>query len=84
MISEMRLGLDETEQRGRPHHGAPVLISTAVSLNSTMPDNTEQQRKVTADAVVPIELALFEHRSFKQGVTMHRYAIRDAKEASLC
>ncbi|WP_127933400.1 hypothetical protein [Nonomuraea polychroma] len=50
----------------------------------TMPDNTEQQRKVTADAAVPIELALLEHRSFEQGVTMHLYAIQDAKEASSC
>jgi hypothetical protein len=49
-----------------------------------MPDNTEQQRKVTADAAVPIELALFEHRLFEQGVTMHRYVIQDAKEASSC
>jgi hypothetical protein len=39
-----------------------------------MPDNTEQQRKVTADAVVSIE----------QRVTMHRYAIGDAREASSC
>jgi hypothetical protein len=33
---------------------------------------------------VPIELDLLEQRSFKQGVTMHRYAIRDAREASSC
>jgi hypothetical protein len=84
MISEMHLGLDETEQRGRPHHGAPVLMSTSVSLNTTMPDNTEQQRKATADAVVPIELDLLEQRSFRQRVMMHRYAVRDAKEASSC
>jgi hypothetical protein len=49
-----------------------------------MPDNTEQQRKVTADAVVPIELDLLEQRSFRQRVMMHRYAVRDAKEASSC
>ena len=30
----------------------------------------------------PIELDLLEQRSFKQGVTMHRYAVRDTKEAS--
>jgi hypothetical protein len=26
----------------------------------------------------------YEQRSFKQGVTMHRYATRDAKETSSC
>ena len=31
----------------------------------------------------PIDLDLLEQRSFTQGVTMHRYAIRDTKEASL-
>ena len=30
----------------------------------------------------PIDLELIEQRSFKQGVTMHRYAVADAKEAS--
>ncbi|MFI0453467.1 hypothetical protein [Actinomadura sp. 6N118] len=50
-----------------------------------MPDNnTEPQRKVTADAVVPIELAPPEQQSFERGVTMHRYDIRDAREASSC
>ena len=29
----------------------------------------------------PIELDLLEQRSFEQGVTMHRYAIRDVREA---
>ncbi|MEV4108378.1 hypothetical protein [Nonomuraea sp. NPDC049695] len=33
---------------------------------------------------VPIDLELLEQRSFEQGVTMHRYAIRDVKEASSC
>jgi dihydrofolate reductase len=32
----------------------------------------------------PIELDLVEQRSFQQGVTMHRYTIRNAKEASSC
>jgi dihydrofolate reductase len=32
----------------------------------------------------PIDLDLIEHRSFEQGVTMHRYAVLDAKEASSC
>ncbi len=32
----------------------------------------------------PIDLDLIEQRSFTQGVTMHRYAIRDAKETSSC
>jgi dihydrofolate reductase len=31
-----------------------------------------------------IELDLLEQRSFEQGVTMHRYAIRDVSEASPC
>jgi dihydrofolate reductase len=30
---------------------------------------------------MPIELDLLEQRSFKQGVTMHHYAIRDEREA---
>jgi hypothetical protein len=33
---------------------------------------------------VPIELDLLEQRSFEQGVTMHRYAIHDVREASSC
>ncbi|WP_431922225.1 dihydrofolate reductase family protein [Nonomuraea jabiensis] len=41
-------------------------------------------RPLFDDYDVPIELDLLEQRSFKQGVTMHRYAIRDAKEASSC
>jgi dihydrofolate reductase len=32
----------------------------------------------------PIDLDLLEQRSFTQGVTMHRYAVRDAKETSPC
>ena len=41
-------------------------------------------RPLFDDGIMPIELDLLEQRSFKQGVTMHRYAIRDAKEASSC
>ena len=33
---------------------------------------------------LPIELDLLEQRSFEQGVTMHRYAIRDVREAIPC
>jgi dihydrofolate reductase len=36
------------------------------------------------DYDVRIELDLLEQRSFERGVTMHRYAIRDAREASPC
>jgi dihydrofolate reductase len=32
----------------------------------------------------PIDLDLIEQRSFEQGVMMHRYAIRDVKEAGSC
>jgi dihydrofolate reductase len=32
----------------------------------------------------PIDLELLEQKSFEQGVTMHRYAIRDGKEAGPC
>jgi dihydrofolate reductase len=41
-------------------------------------------RPLFDDYDVPIELDLLEQRSFEQGVTMHRYAVRDAKEASSC
>jgi dihydrofolate reductase len=41
-------------------------------------------RPLFDDYDMPIELDLLEQRSFEQGVTMHRYAIRDAKEASSC
>jgi dihydrofolate reductase len=41
-------------------------------------------RPLFDDYDVPIELDLLEQRSFKQGVTMHRYAIQDAKQASSC
>jgi dihydrofolate reductase len=39
-------------------------------------------RPLFDDYDVPVELDLLEQRSFKQGVTLHRYAIRDIKEAS--
>ncbi|MET3922826.1 dihydrofolate reductase family protein [Arthrobacter sp. UYEF20] len=41
-------------------------------------------RPLFDDYDMPIELALLEQRSFEQGVTMHRYAIRDESEASPC
>ncbi|MDX3102126.1 dihydrofolate reductase family protein [Nonomuraea angiospora] len=41
-------------------------------------------RPLFDDYDVPIDLDLLEQRSFKQGVTMHRYAIRDAKETGSC
>ena len=41
-------------------------------------------RPLFDDYDVPIDLDLLEQRSFEQGVTMHRYAIRDVKEASPC
>ena len=41
-------------------------------------------RPLFDDYDIPIDLDLLEQRSFKQGVTMHRYAIRDAKEAGSC
>ena len=41
-------------------------------------------RPLFDDYDMPIDLDLLEQRSFKQGVTMHRYAIRDASEASSC
>ncbi len=37
-------------------------------------------RPLFDDYDVPIELDLLEHREFEQGVTMHRYAIRDVSE----
>jgi dihydrofolate reductase len=41
-------------------------------------------RALFDDYDLPIELDLREQRSFEQGVTMHRYAIQDVKEASSC
>ncbi|GGS67512.1 dihydrofolate reductase family protein [Nonomuraea spiralis] len=41
-------------------------------------------RPLFDDYDVPIELDLLEQRSFKQGVTMHHYAIRDAGEVLPC
>ena len=41
-------------------------------------------RPLFDDYDMPIELDLLEQRSFESGVTMHRYAIRDAKEAGSC
>jgi dihydrofolate reductase len=41
-------------------------------------------RPLFDDYDVPIDLDLIEQRSFKQGVTMHRYTIRDARETSQC
>ncbi len=41
-------------------------------------------RPLFDDYDMPIDLDLLEHRTFASGVTMHRYAIHDAKEASAC
>jgi dihydrofolate reductase len=41
-------------------------------------------RPLFDDYDMPIDLDLLEQRSFGSGVTMHRYAVRDAKEASSC
>lgn len=41
-------------------------------------------RPLFDDYDVPIELDLLEQRSFESGVTVHRYAVRYAKEASSC
>jgi dihydrofolate reductase len=41
-------------------------------------------RPLFDDYDMPVDLDLLEQRSFESGVTMHRYAIRDAKEASSC
>ncbi|WP_084965348.1 dihydrofolate reductase family protein [Thermoactinospora rubra] len=41
-------------------------------------------RPLFDDYDVPIDLDLLEQRSFEHGVTMHRYAIQDAKQASSC
>ena len=41
-------------------------------------------RPLFDDYDMPIDLDLLEQQSFKQRVTMHRYAIRDAREASPC
>jgi dihydrofolate reductase len=41
-------------------------------------------RPLFDDYDIPVELDLLEQRSFKQGVTMHRYAIRDVSEVSPC
>ncbi len=41
-------------------------------------------RPLFDDYDVPIDLELLEQRSFESGVAMHRYAVRDAVEASEC
>ncbi|MET7398208.1 dihydrofolate reductase family protein [Dactylosporangium sp. NPDC005572] len=41
-------------------------------------------RPLFDDYDMPIDLDLLEQRSFKQGVTLHRYAIQDVREASSC
>jgi dihydrofolate reductase len=41
-------------------------------------------RPLFDDYDMPIDLDLLEQRRFEQGVTIHRYAIRDAKEAGRC
>ena len=39
-------------------------------------------RPLFDDYDLPIELDLLEQRTFEQGVTLHHYAIRDAREAN--
>ncbi|MBB5079249.1 dihydrofolate reductase family protein [Nonomuraea endophytica] len=41
-------------------------------------------RTLFDDYDIPIDLDLIEQRTFNQGVTMHRYALQDVKEASPC
>jgi hypothetical protein len=67
---------------GRPYGGdwdGPILVLTHHPEDATPADGV-----TVLNYDMPLELDLLEQRSFKQGVTMHRYAIRDAKEASSC
>ncbi|GAA2986733.1 dihydrofolate reductase family protein [Streptosporangium longisporum] len=48
----------------------------------THPDILGFGRPLFDDYDMPIELDLLEQRSFERGVTMHRYAVRGAKEAN--
>jgi dihydrofolate reductase len=41
-------------------------------------------RPLFDDYDLPIELDLLEQQTFEQGVTLHRYAVRDPKEANPC
>lgn len=41
-------------------------------------------RPLFDDYDLPVDLDLVEQRSFESGVTMHRYALREAKETSSC
>jgi dihydrofolate reductase len=47
----------------------------------THPDILGFGRPLFDDHDRPVELDLLEQRSFERGVTMHRYAVRDAKKA---
>jgi dihydrofolate reductase len=51
-------------------------------LLSTHPAILGFGRPLFDDYDVPIELDLLEQRTFRSGVTMHRYAVRDVSEAS--
>lgn len=61
-----------------------VIYETMQELLCTHPAILGFGRPLFDDYDVPIELDLLEQRSFEQGVTMHRYAIRDVSEASPC
>lgn len=53
-------------------------------LLSTHPAILGFGRPLFDDYDLPIELDLLEQRTFEQGVTMHHYSIRDAKETRSC
>ena len=66
------------------HLVSALSFLTAYVLLFTHPAILGFGRPLFDDYDVPIELDLLEQRSFKQGVTMHHYAIRDESEASPC
>jgi len=85
-LAALRAGTDGTISVGGAALATQLLRAGLLDelLLCTHPAILGFGRPLFDDYDVPIELDLLEQRSFEHGVTLHRYAIRDAREASWC
>jgi dihydrofolate reductase len=85
-LAALRVGTDGTMSVGGAALATQLLRAGLLDelLLWTHPAILGFGRPLFDDYDVPIELDLLEQRSFEQGVTLHRYAVRGAREACPC
>ena len=82
-LAALRAGTDGTIGVGGATLATQLLRARLLDelLLFTHPAILGSGRPLFDELDVPVELDLLEQRSFKQGVTMHRYSIQDVREA---